>query len=49
MQLDKQQIQDLCIAIKYYMHHQISIKNPRYTDYEVILQMLTEYKHDSHD
>ena len=38
------QTQDVRSALIYYMHHMISVNNPRYNDYKVILQLLENYK-----
>ena len=40
--LTKEQLQDINIAVMYYMQRHISVKNPRYKDYEVILRMLSK-------
>ena len=37
-----EQLRDLRAAIKYYMQRHVSINNPRYDEYEVILQMLSK-------
>ena len=42
MELTDEQLIDVLAAIKYYMQRNISIKNPRYNEYEVILQILTK-------
>ena len=42
MNLTKEQLNDVRHAVAYYMYHHVSIKNPRYNEYEVILQILTE-------
>jgi len=44
MELSLEQIQDIRSAVIYYMHHMISINNPRYNDYKVILQLLENDK-----
>ena len=44
MTLNKEQLTDLKHAVSYYMSHHVSIQNPRYNDYEVILQLLSETK-----
>ena len=40
--LTKEQLQDINKAVMYYMQRHISVKNPRYNDYEVILRMLSK-------
>ena len=42
LELTKEQLADVKAAITYYMQRHISIKNPRYDEYEVILQMLSK-------
>ena len=42
LELTKEQLADVKAAIIYYMQRQISIKNPQYDEYEVILQMLSK-------
>ena len=42
MNFNDEQLRDLRAAVKYYMQRHISIKNPRYDEYEVILQMLSK-------
>ena len=42
MSLNKEQLSDVKHAIAYFMHHHVSITNPRYNDYKVILQLLNE-------
>ena len=42
MEFNDEQLRDLRAAVKYYMQRHISIKNPRYDEYEVILQLLTK-------
>ena len=44
MALNKEQLNDVKHAVAYYMYHHVSIQNPRYNDYEVILQLLSETK-----
>lgn len=41
MNLNKEQLNDVRHAVAYYMYHHVSISNPRYDDYEVILQLLS--------
>ena len=41
-ELTTEQLQDLQHCVKYYMNRHVSINNPRYSEYEVILQLLTE-------
>ena len=41
MKFTNEQLRDLRAAVKYYMQTHISIKNPRYDEYEVILQLLS--------
>ena len=42
MDLTKEELVDIRAAVVYYMHRHISIKNPRYDEYEVILQKLSK-------
>ena len=42
LELSREQLTDIQAAIVYYMQRHISIKNPRYDEYEVILQMLSK-------
>lgn len=42
MDFTNEQLRDLRAAVKYYMQRHISINNPRYDEYEVILQLLTK-------
>ena len=42
LELTKEQLTDIQAAVVYYMQRHISIKNPRYDEYEVILQMLSK-------
>ena len=42
LELSKEQLTDIQAAVVYYMQRHISIKNPRYDEYEVILQMLSK-------
>ena len=42
MEFSNEQLRDLRAAVKYYMQRHISIKNPRYEEYEVILQLLSK-------
>ena len=44
MELSLEQLNDIRAAVTYYQRHQISITNPRYNDYKVILQLLENYK-----
>ena len=44
MNLNKEQLNDVKHAVAYYMYHHVSITNPRYNDYEVILQLLSDTK-----
>ena len=41
-ELTREQLQDINDAVIYYMNRNISVKNPRYYDYEVILRMLSK-------
>jgi len=41
-ELSKEQLQDINAAVMYYMQRHISVGNPRYKEYEVILQMLSK-------
>ena len=40
--LTKEQLQDINAAVMYYMQRHISVNNPRYHDYEVILRLLSK-------
>ena len=40
--LTKEQLRDINAAVIYYMQRHISVNNPRYQEYEVILQMLSK-------
>ena len=40
--LTKEQLQDINAAVIYYMNRHISVNNPRYQEYEVILRMLSK-------
>ena len=42
MDFNDEQLRDIRAAVKYYMQRHVSIKNPRYDEYEVILQLLTK-------
>ena len=42
MDFNDEQLRDIRAAVTYYMQRHISIKNPRYDEYEVILQMLSK-------
>ena len=42
MEFDQEQLNDLRAAIVYYMQRNISIKNPRYEEYEDILKKLNK-------
>jgi len=42
MDLTKEELKDIRAALSYYMQRHISIKNPRYNEYEVILQKLSK-------
>jgi len=44
MNLNKEQLNDLRYVLAHYMQNYVSITNPRYNDYEVILQLLSETK-----
>ena len=41
LNLTSEQLKDVQAAIVYYMQRHISISSPRYDEYEVILQMLS--------
>ena len=47
MNLNKEQLNDVKHAVHHYMYHHVSVTNPRYNDYEVILQLLSELKEDN--
>jgi hypothetical protein len=42
MDFTNEQLRDIRAAVNYYMQRHISIKNPRYDEYEVILQLLSK-------
>jgi hypothetical protein len=44
MNLNKEQLNDVRHAVSYYMYHHVSVNNPQYHEYEVILQLLSETK-----
>jgi hypothetical protein len=44
MNLTKEQLHDIRAAVRFYQQHHISIGSPRYEEYEVILELLKEYK-----
>ncbi len=45
MEFDQQQLNDLRAAVVYYMQRNISIRNPRYEEYEDILKKLNKTLH----
>ena len=47
MELSREELQDVQAAVVYYMHRHVSINNPRYDEYEVILQKLSKSLHKS--
>ena len=47
MNLNKEQLNDVTHAVAYYMYHHVSITNPRYNEYEVILQLLRDTKEET--
>ena len=42
MNFNDEQLRDIRAAVKYYMQRHVSIANPRYNEYEVILQLLSK-------
>ena len=42
LKLTLEQLQDLRHTVKYYMNRHVSIKNPRYTEYQDILNEIEE-------
>lgn len=44
MELKQEQLNDVRTAVKYYQQYHISVTNPRYKEYEVILQLLEKDK-----
>ena len=42
MNLNQEQLNDMRAALVFYMQRNISIRNPRYQDYEVILKELNK-------
>lgn len=49
MNLNKEQLNDVRHAVAYYMYHHVSVSNPRYNEYEVILQLLSDIKETKND
>ena len=45
MDLNQQQLNDVRAAVVYYMQRNISIRNPRYEEYEDILKTLNKTLH----
>ncbi len=45
MDFNQQQLNDLRAAVVYYMQRNISIRNPRYEEYEDILKTLNKTLH----
>jgi len=45
MEFDQQQLNDIRAAVVYYMQRNISIRNPRYEEYEDILKTLNKTLH----
>jgi len=45
MKFEQEQLNDLRAAVVYYMQRNISIRNPRYQEFEVILKMLNKTLH----
>jgi hypothetical protein len=45
MEFEQEQLNDLRAAVVYYMQRNISIRNPRYQEFEVILKMLNKTLH----
>ena len=44
MDITHEQIVDIMAAVKHFQRHHTSITSPRYKEYEVILQLLEDYK-----
>ena len=42
MELTEEQLRDVRAALKWFMQRNISINNPRYTEYEAILEILNK-------
>ena len=42
--LTKEQLATIQAAVKFFQMHHVSIRSPRYKEYEVILQLLENYK-----
>jgi len=40
MSLSKEELNDIKHAVSYYMHRHVSIKNPRYKQFQLILEKL---------
>ena len=49
MNLNKEQLNDVKHAVAHYMYHHVSTNNPRYKEYEVILQLLSKVKEETND
>ena len=47
MNLSVDQLNDIKHAVRFYQQRHVSLCNPRYQEYEVILQLLDEYKEDN--
>ena len=47
MNLSVDQLNDIKHAVRFYQQRHVSLSNPRYQEYEVILQLLDEYKEDN--
>ena len=45
MEFEQEQLNDLRAAVVYYIQRNISIRNPRYQEFEVILKMLNKTLH----
>ena len=45
MEFEQEQLNDLRAAVVYYMQRNISIRNPRYQEFEAILKMLNKTLH----
>ena len=44
MDLSQEQLTDIRAAVRFYQLHHISVNSPRYKEYDVILQLLENYK-----
>jgi len=43
MNLSKEQLKEVINAVKYYQQRHLSIRNPRYDEYNEIIEVLADY------